>query len=120
MARGEKVLDDAAVSVGAALGRLARRLETLNRQRQEVGEELRRAVEHGQRLLGTLGPSGKRAKTGKPPARRQKSSAEMQARKAALAAKRRQAEAERSAVHAHTKTPNERANIRAKTPRRRG
>lgn len=49
-------LNAAAEKVGATLGRLAGRVDRLDRQRHELAERIRKTIEHGHELLDRLVP----------------------------------------------------------------
>jgi hypothetical protein len=51
-------VDTTAENIGAALGRVAARLDSWKRQRTEIAGELNRVVAAAQRLLSHLGPEG--------------------------------------------------------------
>jgi hypothetical protein len=48
-------LDSAAIAIGAALGRVATRVQRLERQRAALAAELRRVIDTAEDMLGKLG-----------------------------------------------------------------
>jgi predicted transcriptional regulator len=59
---GRTAVDITAENIGAALGRVAARLDSWKAQRAEIAAELNRVVAAAQRMLSHLGPEGAAAR----------------------------------------------------------
>lgn len=108
-----------AEGVGAALGRLAGRLDALNKQRAQLAAEIRDAVAHGERLLRTVTgiDTGDRpkGKGGRPKGYKMSEATRAKLREAW---KRRKEASHNVARAEDTKAGDAREKVRARTHRR--